>query len=79
MIFVASSVPSASGATKSDVGKQLISTGEHARELGVARGTILVWINNGLISPEFTTPGGHHRWVLEDVLRQLRDARERDE
>jgi len=61
------------------VGKRLISTGELARELGVARGTILVWIANGVITPEYTTPGGHHRWVLEDVQRQLRDARQRDE
>ncbi|GAA5115781.1 MerR family transcriptional regulator [Pseudonocardia adelaidensis] len=61
------------------MGKRLISTGELARELGVARGTILVWISNGVITPEYTTPGGHHRWVLEDVRRQLRDARQRDE
>jgi DNA-binding transcriptional MerR regulator len=61
------------------VAKRLISTGELARELGVARGTILVRIGSGVITPEYTTPGGHHRWVLEDVRRQLRDARQRDE
>jgi DNA-binding transcriptional MerR regulator len=60
------------------VGKRLLSTGELARELGVARGTILVWVANEAITPEYTTPGGHHRWVLEDVRRQLREARERD-
>jgi hypothetical protein len=42
-------------------------------------GTILVWIANGVITPEYTTPGGHHRWVLETVRRELRNARQRDE
>jgi hypothetical protein len=41
-----------------------------ARELGVS--------HCGLISPEWTTPGGHHRWDADKVRRELRDQRQRD-
>jgi excisionase family DNA binding protein len=57
---------------------RLLSTGELARELGVSRGAVLKWANDGLIVPAFTTPGGHLRWDLEDVRRQVRELRQRD-
>ncbi len=56
-----------------------MTTGELARELGVSHSAILKWTREGLITPELTTPGGHHRWDAEKVRQQLRDARERDE
>jgi excisionase family DNA binding protein len=56
---------------------RLLSTGELARELGVSRAAVLKWANDGLITPAFTTPGGHLRWDLEDVRRQVRELRER--
>ena len=56
---------------------RLLTTGELARELGVSRGAVLKWANDGLITPGFTTPGGHLRWNLEDVRRQVRELRER--
>jgi excisionase family DNA binding protein len=56
---------------------RLLSTGELARELGVSRGAVLKWAKDGLIIPAFTTPGGHLRWDLDDVRRQVRELRER--
>jgi excisionase family DNA binding protein len=56
---------------------RLLTTGELARELGVSRGAVLKWATDGLITPAFTTPGGHLRWDLDDVLRQVRELRER--
>jgi hypothetical protein len=32
-----------------------------------------------LIKPEFTTPGGHHRWDAEKVREQLRELRQTGE
>jgi excisionase family DNA binding protein len=55
---------------------RLLTTGELARELGVSRGAVVKWVRDGLIVPEFTTPGGHLRWDLEDVRRQVRELRE---
>jgi excisionase family DNA binding protein len=56
---------------------RLLTTGELARELGVSRGAVLKWANDGLITPAFTTPGGHLRWDLDDVRRQVRELRQR--
>jgi excisionase family DNA binding protein len=53
-----------------------LTTGELARELGVSRGAVLKWVRAGLITPEFTTPGGHHRWDVDKVREQLRKLRE---
>jgi len=32
-----------------------------------------------MITPEFTTPGGHHRWDADKVREQLRALRQQDE
>jgi DNA-binding transcriptional MerR regulator len=53
------------------VAQKLLTSGELAKELGVSRGALLVWEEKGYITPYFKTPGGHRRWVLEDVRRQL--------
>ncbi len=58
---------------------RLLSTGEVARELGVSRAAVLSWVREGKITPTLTTPGGHHRFDLDDVRRQLRELRQRDE
>jgi excisionase family DNA binding protein len=58
---------------------KLLTTGEVAKRLGVSGAAVLKWMAQGLITPEFTSPGGHHRWILEDVREQLRAARKRDE
>ncbi|TWF79744.1 excisionase family DNA binding protein [Pseudonocardia hierapolitana] len=54
-----------------------LTTGELARELGVSHSAILKWAKDGLITPELTTPGGHHRWDAEKVRQQLREQRQR--
>lgn len=58
---------------------RLLSTGELAKELGVSRGAVLKWATSDppLINPEFTTPGGHHRWNVESVRAQLQELRDR--
>ena len=54
-----------------NVDRKLLTSGELAKALGVTRGALLVWEEKGYIRPYFKTPGGHRRWVLEDVRRQL--------
>jgi DNA-binding transcriptional MerR regulator len=54
------------------VAPKLLTSGELAKELGVSRNALLVWEEKGYIAPFFKTPGGHRRWVLEDVRRQLK-------
>ena len=58
---------------------ELLTTAELARELRLTRKTIYRYVRDGKITPEFTTPGGEHRWRLETVLEQLRALRKRDE
>ena len=53
-----------------------MTTGELAKELHVSRGAIIKWQRAGLIHPEFTTPGGHHRWDPDKVREELRQLSE---
>jgi DNA-binding transcriptional MerR regulator len=55
-----------------------LTTGELARELSVSHSAILKWAREGLITPEWTTPGGHHRWDADKVRKELRQQRQRD-
>jgi excisionase family DNA binding protein len=55
---------------------RLLTTGEVARELGVSRAAVLSWVRDGKLTPTLTTPGGHHRFDLDDVRRQLREQRQ---
>jgi DNA-binding transcriptional MerR regulator len=57
----------------------LVTTGQLAEELGVSRGAINKWHREGLITPVLTTPGGHHRWAIDEVRRQLAEQRKRDD
>ena len=47
------------------------TTAELAAELHVDPSTLRRWVEKRTIRPAFTTPGGHHRFVAEDVRRQL--------
>ncbi|ONI90637.1 hypothetical protein ALI144C_02925 [Actinosynnema sp. ALI-1.44] len=58
---------------------KLVSTGVAARELGVDRGTLHRWWQEGLVEPIFVTAGGHARWDVEDLKRQLREKRKTDD
>lgn len=51
---------------------RLLTSGELAKELGVSLRTIQRWVADGVIEPEFRTPGGHTRWDLEAVRKRLR-------
>lgn len=57
----------------------LLPTGEAARKLGISRGTLVRWWENGIVTPTFVTPGGHGRWDMDDLLKQLRENPRRDE
>jgi DNA-binding transcriptional MerR regulator len=57
---------------------KLISTGEAAKALGVARETLFRWWQQGLVTPELVTPGGQARWDMADLRRQLVELRKRD-
>lgn len=49
----------------------LLTTHELAQQLGVAASTVRYYRSAGRISPARQTPGGHARWSLEQVRRQL--------
>jgi excisionase family DNA binding protein len=61
------------------VGGELISTAQAAKVLGIDRSTLARWAQQGIVKPAWTTPGGQHRWDLEDLRRQLLDARQRND
>ena len=49
----------------------LLNTNALAQQLGVAASTVRYYRSAGRISPARQTPGGHARWSLEQVSRQL--------
>jgi hypothetical protein len=50
---------------------ELVSTGALAKALGVSRAAVNRWVGTGLLVPDVTTPGGHHRWDVDRVREQL--------
>ncbi|MQA16389.1 MAG: MerR family transcriptional regulator [Pseudonocardiaceae bacterium] len=58
---------------------KLVSTSVAAAELGVSVRTLQQWAHDGLVIPDLWTPGGHARWDVERLRRELRDKRQRDE
>lgn len=48
-----------------------ITTQELATEYRVDASTVRRWVESGKIVPALTTPGGHYRFVLEDVKASL--------
>lgn len=50
--------------------KQLLTTGDVARQTGVTRTTVLHWIKSGKLRAAFTTAGGHYR-ISEADLQQF--------
>lgn len=49
----------------------LVTTGEAARALGVSTTTIHDWVKAGVITPASRTAGGHYRWNLDELRRQV--------
>ncbi|WP_189057418.1 MerR family transcriptional regulator [Longimycelium tulufanense] len=52
--------------------KLLLPTGVVAKKLGVSRRTVVRWWKDGLVTPELVTAGGQARWLIDDLLEQLR-------
>jgi DNA-binding transcriptional MerR regulator len=57
----------------------LVTTRELARAIGLSERTIQRYRAEGLITPEIESKGGHARWDIESVKRQLRAMRQREE
>lgn len=51
--------------------RRLVSTGSAAKEVGLDPTTLQRWVNSGRLTPTDETPGGHLRWDLDDLRRQL--------
>jgi excisionase family DNA binding protein len=45
----------------------LISSNDLANRLGVSRATVLRAVARGLLRPAVVTPGGHHRFLPEEI------------
>jgi DNA-binding transcriptional MerR regulator len=58
---------------------RLVTTRELARQIGLSERTIQRYRAEGLITPEIESKGGHARWDVESVKRQLREMRQKDE
>lgn len=57
---------------------KLVSTGIAARELGIDRVTLARWWRTGLVEPEFVTAGGHARWDMDKLRRDIKQINRRD-
>lgn len=57
----------------------LVSTSQAAKELGIAARTLQGWATRGEVKPDFVTQGGHYRWDVERLRRELTEKRLRDE
>lgn len=51
--------------------KRYLSSQEAADALGIGVSTLQLWAAKGLVTPAWRTPGGHTRWDLADLERQL--------
>lgn len=58
--------------------RNYVTTGAAARELNVASTTLQRWVHKYGIQPAYVTGGGHFRWDLDDLRRQLRARSEED-
>jgi excisionase family DNA binding protein len=57
----------------------LVPTGEAARLLGISRTTLMRWVHAGLVTPAWTTRGGHARWDMDQLERQVEQNDAHDE
>lgn len=56
--------------------ERYLTTGEAADALRVSRPTLRRWVKDYGFKPAMVTAGGHYRWDLEDLRRQV-EARNR--
>jgi len=57
---------------------RLVPTGTAAKAAGVARSTLWRWIAKGDLTPHATTAGGHLRWNVERLRREIDTLRRRN-
>jgi hypothetical protein len=53
-----------------------IPTTKAAAALGIPRTKLYRWWTHGLVEPSLVTIGGHARWDLEDLKRQIGEFQE---
>ena len=58
---------------------RLVSTTQAARTLGLSQSTLSRWVKAGHIRPTQKTIGGHMRWDVDDLRRQIAEITERDQ
>jgi DNA-binding transcriptional MerR regulator len=58
-------------------GRELLTTAQVARLLGISTRTLVRYAEKGYVKPEMVLPSGHRRWILDDVRRQLRELGQR--
>lgn len=51
--------------------ERLVTTGEAARTLGVDPSTLSRWASSGRVVPASKTIGGHLRWDVDELRRQV--------
>lgn len=54
----------------------LVSTTQAAKALGLSQSTLSRWVKAGHIKPTQKTIGGHMRWDLDDLRRQIAEITE---
>lgn len=57
---------------------RLLTTTQAATELGIASRTLAQWWHDGKVAPSEVTLGGHARWDVDDLRRQIREWRDRE-
>lgn len=51
--------------------RALVPTSAAARFLGIDPSTLTRWVHSGVVTPARRTAGGHFRWDLDDLARQM--------
>lgn len=51
----------------------LVTTQDAAKAVNVHPATLRRWVDSGKVTPTSKTLGGHARWDVQDLLRQIAD------
>ncbi|MGD9527760.1 MAG: helix-turn-helix domain-containing protein [Pseudonocardia sp.] len=62
-----------------ETGPRLISTTQAAKALGISQSTLSRWTKAGYVRPAQRTIGGHMRWDLDDLRRQVAEITDPDQ
>ena len=58
--------------------RRLVTTAEAARAVDIDRSTLSRWATAGVVTPARRTVGGHMRWDVEQLERQLAELQAKD-